>query len=77
MRSAPVDRPCLPSAMPWAIGRNMAKLSILVTSSVLSYAFWWAADAVGFDFMTAFVISGIGAIAGCVAGWKIYLRYLD
>jgi hypothetical protein len=57
--------------------RPMLKLSILVTSTVTSYAFWWAADALGADMFTGFLISSVGAIAGCWIGWKIYQRFLS
>ncbi len=53
----------------------MLKLCILVMSSVLSYGFWWAADTLGADFFTSFLVSGAGAIFGCWVGWKIYQRY--
>ena len=55
----------------------MLKLSIFVTSGVLSYAFWWATDALGADFFVSFLISGVGAIVGCWVGWKIYQRFLN
>jgi hypothetical protein len=51
------------------------KLCILVTSTVASYLFWWGAEALGADFFVGFLISSVGAIAGCWLGWKIYRRF--
>ena len=59
------------------MGCAMAKICILGTSTVLSYAFWWGADALGSNLLAAFTISSVGAIVGCVVGWKIYQRYLE
>lgn len=53
----------------------MSKLCIFGMSTVLSYVFWYGAAALGCDFMWSFLISGVGAIVGCVVGWKIFERY--
>lgn len=55
----------------------MLKLSIFVTSTVVSYGFWWAADTLGADMFVGFLISAVGAIVGCWLGWKIYQRFLS
>jgi hypothetical protein len=59
-----------------AAKRAMLKLCILVVSTVLSFAFGWAADALGADFFWSFLVSGVGAVFGCWAGWKLYQTYL-
>jgi len=53
----------------------MAKLCIFGTSGVLSYAFYFAADALGAEMFTSFMISGVGSLVGCWLGWKIYQRF--
>jgi hypothetical protein len=55
----------------------MAKLCIFGTSGVASYGFYFAADALGADMFTSFMISGVGSIAGCWLGWKIYQRFFS
>jgi len=55
----------------------MLKLCIFGTSGVASYVFWWAADALGAPFFTSFMVSGIGSLFGCWAGWKIYQRFFN
>ncbi|MGC4073416.1 MAG: hypothetical protein QM760_13040 [Nibricoccus sp.] len=55
----------------------MLKLSIFFAATVFGYAFWWAADALGCGFMTAFFISGAGSLLGVWAAWKFHRRYHD
>lgn len=55
----------------------MLKLSVLATSTILSYVFWWAADALGADMFVGFLVSGVGAFVGFWLGWKIYQRFLS
>ena len=55
----------------------MLKLCIFVGSAVLGYGFWWAADLLGCDLFSAFVISGVGTLVGCWAGWKIHQRFFN
>ncbi|MFT3784293.1 MAG: hypothetical protein QM790_19975 [Nibricoccus sp.] len=55
----------------------MLKLCIFVLSAVVSYGFWFAADALGASFFTSFMISGVGALVGCWVGWKIYQRFFN
>jgi len=55
----------------------MLKLCIFGASGVASYAFWWAADALGASMFVGYLISGVGAIVGCWVGWKIYQRFLN
>jgi hypothetical protein len=53
------------------------KFSILVGSTIVSYVFWWAAEALGADMFVCFLVSSVGAIAGCWVGWKIHQRYMN
>ena len=55
----------------------MLKLCIFGASGVASYGFYFAADALGADMFTSFMISGVGSIAGCWVGWKIYQRFFS
>ncbi|MEY4488227.1 MAG: hypothetical protein RIQ79_735 [Verrucomicrobiota bacterium] len=55
----------------------MLKLSILVVSTVLSFAVGYGADALGADFFWSFLLSGVGAVAGCWLGWWLHRRFLD
>lgn len=55
----------------------MQKLVIFGTSTVAGYVTWWLADTAGFEFFTAFLLSGAGSVAGCVLGWKLYQRFLN
>lgn len=53
----------------------MIKLCIFVGTMVGGYGAWWAADAAGFGFFAAFMISGLGSIVGVWAGWKVGRRF--
>ena len=53
----------------------MIKLSIFLGMLVVSTAAGMAADALGCDFFTSFLISGVGAMVGCWAGWAVHRRY--
>ena len=53
----------------------MLKLCIFGTSGVASYVFWWAAEALGADMFTSFMISSVGTLVGCWVGWKIHQRF--
>lgn len=55
----------------------MLKLCTFLGSGLLSWLFWWGAEALGGSFFTAFLISGVGALLGCWVGWWIYQRYLS
>jgi hypothetical protein len=52
------------------------KLSILVVSTVLSFAAGWAADEAGCYIMWSFLWSGFGAVFGCWLGWWLHERFL-
>ena len=49
----------------------MTKLCIFVGTLLGSYGGWWAGEAVGFEFLGAFLLSGLGSILGVYAGWKL------
>ena len=53
----------------------MLKLCIFGTSTVVGYGFWWAAEALGADMFTCFLISSVGTVGGCWVGWKIHQRF--
>jgi len=53
----------------------MLKLCIIGTSTVVGYVFWWAAEALGAEMFTCFLISSVGTVAGCWLGWKIHQRF--
>lgn len=54
----------------------MLKLCIFGTSFVMSYVFWWGANALNCEFFAAFLWSGAGAIFGCWFGWWLHERFL-
>ncbi len=53
----------------------MNKLCILIGMTLLSAVGWWIGDHVGL--MTAFMLSGIGSLAGVYLGWRINRDYLS
>lgn len=52
----------------------MTKLCIFAGTTAGSYLGWFVGDAAGFGFGWAFVLSGIGSIAGVYYGWKLGQR---
>ena len=53
----------------------MNKLCIFIGMTVLGWVGWWIGGKIGF--MTAFVLSGIGSMAGVYVGWRINRDYLS
>jgi uncharacterized membrane protein YfcA len=51
--------------------RGVTKLCIFLGTTVGSYAGWAAGDALGWGFLGAFVVSGVGSVLGVYAGWKL------
>jgi hypothetical protein len=49
----------------------MMKLCIFAGTTIGGYAFWYAGELFGCDFLGCFVISSIGSIVGVYAGWKV------
>ncbi|MBI4623480.1 MAG: hypothetical protein HY736_09725 [Verrucomicrobia bacterium] len=49
----------------------MTKLCILVGTTVGGYGGWAIGDALDLGFGWAFVLSGVGSVAGVYAGWKL------
>jgi hypothetical protein len=47
------------------------KLCIFVGVTLGGYAGWAIAEALGWGFGVAFVVSGVGSIVGVYAGWKL------
>ncbi len=52
----------------------MTKLCIFVGTTLGGYAGWAIADALGWDFGVAFLVSGVGSLVGVYAGWKLARR---
>ena len=59
----------------WYHVARMNKLCILIGTTVLGWVGWWLGEQLGGE-MTAFVVSGIGSIAGVYLGWRIARDYL-
>ncbi len=57
------------------VGNDMNKLCIFVGLTVLGWVGWWIGAKIGF--MTGFILSGIGSIAGVYVGWWINREYLS
>ena len=53
----------------------MNKLCIFVGMAVLGTIGWWVGNK--FGMVTAFVLSGIGSMAGVYVGWRINRDYFD
>jgi hypothetical protein len=53
----------------------MTKLCIFAGTTIFSYAFWFAGDAAGMNFMGSFLLSGVGSIVGVFVGWKFAQRF--
>jgi uncharacterized membrane protein YfcA len=49
----------------------MTKLCIFVGMTLASYAGWALGDALGFDFIWSFLLSGVGSMVGVYVGWKL------
>ena len=56
---------------------HMVKFCIFTGMLVLSTGFGMGADALGCSFFWSFMISGVGGMAGCVAGWWVHRRFLS
>jgi hypothetical protein len=52
-------------------GHFMTKLCIFLGTTVGGYGFWFIGDALGLSFFMAFLLSGVGSVAGVWAGWKL------
>ncbi len=53
----------------------MNKLCIFVCTTAFGWLGWWLGAKAGF--MTGFVISSIGSLAGVYVGWRIHRDYLS
>lgn len=53
----------------------MTKLCIFAGTTIGSYAFWYAGELLGLEFVGCFILSGVGSIVGVVAGWKFAQRF--
>lgn len=52
----------------------MTKLFCFVGSIVGGYAGWYPGEALGWNFLVCFLLSGVGSIIGIVVGWKVAQR---
>ena len=53
----------------------MDKLCIFICIMILGAIGWWLGNKIGF--MTAYVFSAIGSVAGVYGGWRINREYFD
>ena len=53
----------------------MSKFCIFVGMTVMGWVGWWLGEKVGF--MTAFLLSSAGSMAGVYLGWRFYHDYLE
>ena len=54
--------------------QDMNKLCIFIGMTVFGWVGWWIGAKI--DFMTGFVLSGVGSMAGVYVGWRINRDYL-
>lgn len=54
----------------------MTKLCIFVGTTIGGYVGWYLGDLCGLGFWGAFLVSGVGSVAGVYGGWKL-ARKLD
>jgi membrane protein implicated in regulation of membrane protease activity len=52
----------------------MNKLCCFVGATVVGYAGWFLADAIGWSFWAAFWLSSAGSLLGVYLGWKLARR---
>ncbi len=52
----------------------MNKLCIFFGTSIVGWAGWTLGEAVGFEMMGCFLLSGVGSLVGVWVGWKIAQR---
>jgi len=53
----------------------MSRLCIFIGMTVLGWVGWWIGARFGFT--AAFLMSGVGSMAGVYVGWRIHRDYLD
>jgi hypothetical protein len=53
----------------------MTKLCIFAGTTIGGYAFWYAGELLGLEFVGCFMLSGVGSIVGVIAGWKFAQRF--
>ena len=54
---------------------GMNKLCILIGTTLFSWIGWWVGAR--FNFLTGFILSGVGSIVGVYVGWRINRDYFD
>jgi hypothetical protein len=53
----------------------VTKLCIFVGTTVGGYAGWYLGEACGLGFVGAFLVSGVGSVAGVYGGWKLARKF--
>ena len=54
---------------------HVSKFCIFVGMTVMGWIGWWLGEKAGF--MTAFLLSGVGSMAGVYLGWRLCRDYLE
>ena len=55
----------------------MNKLCIFIGTTIGGYLGWWLGEALGWDFFTNFMLSGIGSLMGVYVSWKLARKFFD
>jgi hypothetical protein len=56
---------------------GVIKLFIFVGTTIGGYVGWYLGDICGLGFWGAFLISGVGSVAGVYGGWKLGRKLED
>jgi hypothetical protein len=59
----------------WSQPSRVTRLCIFIGTIIGGYVGWYLGELCGFDFAGAFLVSGIGSIAGIFAGWKVAQKF--
>jgi len=54
---------------------GVTKLCIFVGTTIGGYVGWYLGELCGLDFVGAFLVSGVGSIAGVYGGWKLARKF--
>ncbi len=55
----------------------MNKVCILIGTTLGGYCGWWLGEALGWDFFTNFMASGIGSLVGVYVSRKLAQKFFD
>ena len=53
----------------------VTKLCIFAGTTLGGYAGWYLGEACGLEFLGAFLLSGLGSLAGVYGGWKLARKF--